>query len=93
MELNELHIRQRQTSSSHHGVTITSTSMSGCAGLIGSSIATTGNDSVKSSYSVDCSISNAHDCDSSADTIVVHNEVKSEIFDEEGTVVCEGSTE
>lgn len=39
------------------------------------------------------SVSNADAGDSSADTIVVHDEIKSEILDEKGAVVGEGSAE
>ena len=38
------------------------------------------------------SVSNADTGNSSADTIVVHDEIKSEILDEESAVVGEGST-
>ena len=36
---------------------------------------------------MDGSISNAHAGDSSADSLVVHDEVEAEVFDEEGAVI------
>lgn len=60
--------------------------------MIGSSITSSGNDGVEGPDSMNGTVGNGHDGDSSADA-VVHDEVKCEIFDEEGAVVGEGSAE
>ena len=41
---------------------------------------------------MDGAVSNAHDCDSSTDSLVVHDEVQGEIFDEESAVVGQRSS-
>jgi len=92
MELDEFEILKGETSSSDHSTTITSTSMGGCAREVCSTVTTSGQNSLLSSHSVESTISKIVGHDTSAFTIV-HDQIKSEVFNEEGTVVTERSTE
>lgn len=92
MELNELHVRQWETGSGNHSSTVTGAGVGWGAGLIGSSVTSSCDDGVQGSDSVDGSISDWHDGDTSADS-VVHDQVQSEILDEESAVVGQGSAE
>lgn len=92
MELNELHIRQWKASSCNHSSTVTSAGVGWGTGLISSSVSTSSQDSVQSSDSVNGTIGNWHDSDSSANS-VVHDQVKSEILNEESTVISQRSAE
>lgn len=42
---------------------------------------------------MDGSVSDAHAGDTTADALVVHDEVEAEVLDEESTIVGEGTTE
>ena len=89
MELHKLKIRKWKSSPSNHSSTITSTGMSRCASLISTAISSGGNNCIKSTYSMNGSVSNAHNSYSSASSLIIHNQIKCEILNKEGTVVSQ----
>ena len=92
MELDELGILDREASSGDHTTTVTSAGVSGGAREVGSTVATSGDDGVVGLHSVDGTVSHvvAHDTTALA---TLHDEVESEVLDEEDAVVAESSTE
>jgi hypothetical protein len=92
VELNELGVLKRKASADSHSTTITSASVGGCAGLVSTSVSTSGENSLVGSHSVDGSISHVIGHNTAADT-VIHYEVKSEVLNEEYAVVAESATE
>ena len=92
MELDELGILNGETSSGNHTTTVSSASMGTCAGLVSSTISTSGHNSSVSLHSVNGSVSHVVGHDSAA-LVTLHNEVHGEVLDEEDTVVAEGTSE
>lgn len=87
VELNEFEILQGEAGSGDHGVTVTSASVGGGAREVGTAVTTSGKDGVVSSESVEGAVFLVigHDTDTFA--FVVHDEIKSEVLDEEVGVV------
>lgn len=88
MELNEFQILQRQTGAGDHGVTISRTSVSTRTTEVGTAITSGGQNSLVSTEAVEGSILHVQGDDANT-FAVLHNEVKSKIFNEEVSVVFE----
>ena len=67
--------------------------MSRCASLVSSSISTSRYDCIECPDAVDGPVSDANSSNSTADPLTVHDQISSEILDEKGAVVSEGSSE
>jgi hypothetical protein len=92
MELHELHILEWEPSAGHHSRTVSSDCVGGCAGEVAASGTTGSQDCILGSDSVDSSIGHGHGDDATAFS-VDHDEVKDEVFNEEGAVIGEGLAE
>lgn len=91
VELDELGVLNRKASSSNHATTVTSAGVSGRAREIGSTVATSSNDSVVRLHSVNGTVGHivAHD---TAALASLHDEVESKVLNEEDAVVAERPT-
>ncbi|CAM6002358.1 unnamed protein product [Sphagnum balticum] len=93
MELDEFHIREWEASSRDESSPVPSASVSRGACLVGSTVSSGGEDSIESANAVDGAVSDGDNGNSPAGPLGVKDEVKSEVLDEEGAVVGEGTTE
>lgn len=75
MELYEFHIREWQASSGDHGSSVSSAGMCRRASLISSSVASSSNNSVKRSDSMDGSVSNTYAGNTSANTLIINDKI------------------
>jgi hypothetical protein len=92
VELDELGISDSKTSSGNHATTITGAGVGGSAALVSTAVTTGGEHSLLSTHSVDSSVSNVVSHDATALSIL-HNEVQSEVLNEENAVIAESTAE
>jgi len=91
MELNELGVLNRETSSGNHTTTVTSAGMSGGAGLVGTTVPTGGENSLLGTHTMDGTVSNVVGHDTAA-LALFHDQVHSEVLNKEDAIVTEGTT-
>jgi hypothetical protein len=92
VELNELGVLNRETSSGYHTTTITSAGVGRGAALVSSTVTTSGKHSLVGTHTMDGTVSDVVGHDTSAFT-VLHDQIKSEVLNEENAVVTESATE
>ena len=88
MELNELEVLQRETSTGNHGVTVARACMRASAAEVGTSVTTSGQDGLVSTEAVQSTVLHVQ-CDDTDTLAVLHDEVEGEVFDKEVGVVSE----
>lgn len=93
VELDELGVLAGESSTTQHTITVSRAGVRGGAGEVGASPSSRGDDGVVGSDSVDSSVSDGHADDSSAGSLLVHDQVENEVLDEEVAVVPERSPE
>ena len=89
MELDELEILVGETGTGNHGHTVTSASMGGSTGEVGSSVTTSGEDGVVGKESVQGTVLLVVGEDTAA-LAILHDQVEGEVFDEVVGLVAEG---
>ena len=89
VELNELQILVRKTSTGDHSHSVSGTGVGGCAGEVGSSVTSSGKNGVVSTESVESSILLVVGKDTLA-LSVLHDQVQGEVLNEVVGVVAEG---
>src|SRR5215471_19368713 len=82
MELDELHVLQRQSRAQYHGVAVAGLRVRAGAGIIGAAIAAGGDDGHVRAEAVDRAVVEIERDDAAATTFVVHDEIKDEVLDE-----------
>ena len=88
MELDELQILQRKTSTSNHSVTVTRASVCTRAAEVGTSVTTSCQNGLVGTEAVEGTVLHVQSNDT--DTLaVLHDEIKREVFDEEVGVMAE----
>jgi len=87
MELNELQILERETGTGNHGVTVTSASVSRCAGEVGASVSSGGKDGLMGAEAVEGTILHVQGENTTALT-VLHDQIQGKVLDEEVGVVA-----
>lgn len=93
VELDELGVLAGESGTTEHSVTVASAGVGGGAGEVGASPSSGGDDGVVRSDSVDGSVGDGHADDSSAGSLLVHDQIEDEVLDEEVAVVPETSSE
>lgn len=88
MELDEFKILQRETSPGDHGVAVTSAGVRRGAREVSSAVASSGEDGIVGSETVEGAVFLVVSHNADALSFVVHDEVHSEILDEEVCVVA-----
>ena len=91
MELDKLRVFERESSSGDHTAAITSACVSTSAREVGSTVASSGHNSLISPHSVDSAISHVVGHDSSA-LATFHEQVHGKVFHEEDAVVSKSTT-
>lgn len=91
MELNELQILERETGTGNHGVTVTSASMSRCAGEVGASVSSGGKDGLVGAEAVESTILHVQGENTTA-LAVLHDQIQGKVLDEEVGVVAKRLT-
>ncbi len=86
VELDELHVLQRQAGAEHHGIAVAGAGVGGGGGEIGAPIAAGGKHHGLCAEAMDRTIIHAQ-CDDAAALAVFHNQVERKIFDEEVGVI------
>lgn len=92
MELDEFRVLNGDTGSGNHTTTITSAGVGGGAALVGTTVATSGHDGLLGSHTMDGTIGNVVGHNTAALTIF-HDQVHSEVLDEENAVVTKSTAE
>jgi hypothetical protein len=92
MELDELRVFKRETSTNSHSTAITCAGVGRGATLVSTAITSSGKNGLVGTHSVDCSICHVVSHNTTALTIV-HKEVQSKVLNEENAIVTEGSSE
>jgi hypothetical protein len=87
MELNELQILKRKSSTRHHGVTVTSASVSRSTRKEGSTITTGSENSVLGSETMDGSVLQTKS-DHATAFAFLHQQIQSKVFDEVIAIVA-----
>jgi hypothetical protein len=88
VELDELQVLQRQTSSDNHGVSVTGTGVCGSAREVGSAVTARSQNGLVRPESVERSVLEVERNDTDA-LSVLHQQVQGEVLDEEVGVVSE----
>ena len=88
MELDELHVLQRQSRAQHHGVAIPGARMSGSAGEVRTAVAARGENAHVRAEAMQLAFRQI-ERDDTATGAVLHDEVDHEVFDEEGRTVAD----
>jgi len=89
VELDELEILTGQASANGHTITVTGASVSRSGGEVGTAIAASGQHGLVRTESVDLAVLEAEGHNATA-LAVLHDQVKGEVLNEEGTVVPHG---
>ncbi len=89
MELNEFHILQRQAGTQHHRAPVTGAGVRRGAGLIDAAAPAGRNDRHVGAEAMDRSVFKTPGEQTPADTVVVHQQVKCEILNEEAGLVLQ----
>ena len=89
MELDELHVLQRQPGAQHHGAAVARAGMRGGAGLVHASAPARRDDGHVGAEAVDRSVLQAPGEQAATGAVLVHQQVESEILDEESRLVLE----
>ena len=87
VELDELHILKRQSGPQHHRIAVTGAGVRGCAREEGAAIAARCENGLLGAETVECAVIELPRCHAAADAIIIHNQIKREIFDKEFRLV------
>ena len=89
VELHELEILERETGARDHGVTVTRASVCGRAGEVRASVTAGGEDGLVRTEAVQGAVLHVERDDTGA-LAILHDQIESEVLDEEVGVVAEG---
>mmetsp|Transcript_11997 Transcript_11997/g.21516 ORF Transcript_11997/g.21516 Transcript_11997/m.21516 type:complete len:570 (-) Transcript_11997:118-1827(-) len=92
VELNELKILERNSGTGSHGITVTSASVGRGGREVSAPVTTSGKDGLVGLEAVKGAILHAEGNDTTADTLVVHDEVEGKVLDVEIAVPPHGLT-
>lgn len=91
MELDEFEILKRKASTNNHCVSVSGAGVGASAAEVGSSVTTSGKNSLVSAEAVEGAVLHVESNDTNT-LAILHDEIKSKVFNEEVGIVLEGLT-